>query len=240
MEETENSRTVLYGRLIRRINALLVDAVVYTLAIVAALGLLALFPSTLAGKSILIALFAFVLLYEPILVSKRGATLGQRAVNLRVVPDGDREYLSLFSALLRTGAKALLGFPSFFFMALTKRHQAFHDLISASTVQISDPDHAKPGDYVRERTHAIGAHKVSAFRRLLIVLLYSVLGSALLFFGTAFFVSDVCLLYNECTENDDLIIYLVSLAWILMCGLLLIAGWRGKLLGARAEGNAES
>jgi hypothetical protein len=85
-------------------------------------------------------------LYEPLLVAWRGGTIGHFATNLRVVgPAGGNP--SFARAFARYVVKTALGLPSFISMTLTRRHQAVHDVLTRTTVQIRDSSRARPGDY---------------------------------------------------------------------------------------------
>ena len=83
--------------------------------------------------------FAFLgiwLLYEPLLVSVTGSTIGHYATNLRVVDNRSHGNISFVKAVVRMIIKSALGLYSFITMATTSRYQAMHDLLTRSTVQI--------------------------------------------------------------------------------------------------------
>lgn len=46
-------------------------------------------------------------------------------------------------------------------------------------------------------------------------------------------ISDACMLYDQCTQGEDLLFSAISLAMVLAWGAAVVLGWRGKLPGAR-------
>src|SRR5215217_4317487 len=94
-----------------------------------------------SGRVVIVALLGVVLLYEPILVSVRGATIGHRRVDLQVVT-GSGHRPGFGRALARYLIKAILGIPAFLTMMLTRRHQALQDILTGTTVQVRDPENA--------------------------------------------------------------------------------------------------
>jgi hypothetical protein len=72
-------------------------------------------------------------------------------LNLRVVDDNTGGNPGLMKALGRFLIKGLLGVASFVSMSLARRHQALHDMMTRSTVQVRDPSKAAPHHYVLDR-----------------------------------------------------------------------------------------
>src|SRR5258708_26972692 len=103
------------------------------------------------GILVLIALS----LYEPVLVSFTGGTLGHYLTNLRVVDERDGGNISFLKACARVVIKGLLGLYSFVIFAATRRNQAIHDLLPRSTVQLRDPAQALTGHYITERSEPV-------------------------------------------------------------------------------------
>src|SRR5918992_705568 len=76
----------LYARFFRRFQALVVDSAVYAASLVALLILVELAAGSRAGARMVgLSWVAFFLLYEPVLVGWREATLGHAYANIRVV-----------------------------------------------------------------------------------------------------------------------------------------------------------
>src|SRR5260370_42592600 len=85
-----------------------------------------------------------LLLYEPVLVSFTGGTLGHYFSNLRVVDERSGGNVSFLKACARVVIKGVLGWYSFIVMTSTRRNQAVHDLLTESTGQIRGPEKALP------------------------------------------------------------------------------------------------
>ena len=68
-------------------------------------------------------------------------------MNLRVVDNRSGGNVSLLKALARLVVKGVLGIFSFFSMNLSRRHQAIHDILTRSSVQIKNPSRAQPHHY---------------------------------------------------------------------------------------------
>lgn len=139
-----------YARFSRRLRAMFLD---WTLAMALMFGALMVasnLESEGVAKVLGVMVVLILLLYEPILVWRNGATLGHSWTNLRVV--GNRGgNLSLARSFIRFAIKSLLGWYSFLSMAFTRRNQTIHDLLTRSTVQINDLAKANPGQFITER-----------------------------------------------------------------------------------------
>ncbi len=141
--------SVLYASLLRRFQAVIFDSVVYV-----AVWFLAMVLGTAAasvapiGGVFLILWVGFVLLYEPVSVSRFGGTLGHRFTNLRVVSNQTGGSISFGAALVRLLIKWFFGWLSFALILFTRRRQALHDLWTLSTVQIRDAEAAQPHHFV--------------------------------------------------------------------------------------------
>src|SRR5689334_22986333 len=66
-----------------------------------------------ATRLLLLLIVALVLLYEPLLVSRRGATIGHAVARLRVVDMRTGRWPSFGRAFARFLIKGILGLPSF-------------------------------------------------------------------------------------------------------------------------------
>jgi uncharacterized RDD family membrane protein YckC len=64
-----------------------------------------------------------------------------------VVDNRTQRNVSLAKALARFGVKGVLGILSFFTMNFSRRHQAAHDILTNSSVQIRDATKAQPHHY---------------------------------------------------------------------------------------------
>ena len=226
----------LYASFAARVRASLIDlavlAAVLTIVIIVG-GLTNDVPGS--GRVLLAVLIGVPLLYEPIWVSRSGATIGHRRTNLRVVTDITGSNPGFGRALVRLLIKAFLGVPSFVAMAVTPRHQALHDQLTHTTVQLRDEALAQPGDFQFARREEPNRLLPSVVRRGAVVLLY-LLGLFLLnAVLSSIFLSESCLFEERCTSTEDLISTVVTIAWLAASVLCIVAGIRGLLPGARSR-----
>jgi len=156
-----------YARFSRRLRAVLIDTILF--ALVLYIGLLLIGSLEIADaqrRTFLLVIALGILMYEPTLVSVFGGTIGHRLANLRVVDDASGSNPTLLKAACRAVIKHLLGWLFFLSMAITRRHQAIHDLLTRSTVQIRDVSRAAGHHYLPERALAadgpVPPHRPSA------------------------------------------------------------------------------
>ena len=223
----------LYASFPRRIQAVLLDTTL--LVVVFLLGTS--FAASLAGAAARwtnLAVILAVALYEPVLVWRMGGTLGHRALNLRVVHD-DGGRVPFAAALARYLAKALLGLPSFLVMMVTARHQAVHDLVARSTVQVRDPARARAYDFVPERAEEPRLAMPSVPRRLAVTLGWEI--ALYLFEGVlvAAILTAQCPDPAACDLEGNTAANLLGVVWLLAALALALLGWTGRLPGARAR-----
>jgi uncharacterized RDD family membrane protein YckC len=150
--DEEDSPTPVYAAINLRARAFLIDALVVGGSL-ATLIVLSLFLEDVPGfgRVFVILVWMMALLYEPLLVWRRGATVGHRRANIQVVSDATGGPPGFFTAFFRFLIKAFLGFPSFLAMAFTRRHQSVHDFLTRTTVQVRDPSIARSFDMVFDR-----------------------------------------------------------------------------------------
>ena len=134
--ETADTQQPAYGRFSRRVRAVFIDWIVFILMIFGALFAAVTVRSDEFSLGLGCGLIALLLLYEPVLVSLAGGSIGHILSNLRVVDDRTQGNISFPKAVARFLIKAGLSWYSFITMATTLRHQAVHDLLTGSTVQI--------------------------------------------------------------------------------------------------------
>jgi uncharacterized RDD family membrane protein YckC len=141
-----------YARFSRRLRAMLIDWILALTVLYGALLLATTASNDDFSRGLGILVVVTLVLYEPILVSRMGSTLGHYFTNLRVVDDRDGGNIGFARAFARSIIKTVLGLYSFVILAATRRNQALHDLLTRSTVQIRDPAKASAGQYIAERT----------------------------------------------------------------------------------------
>ena len=127
---------VLYAKIWPRMKAILIDGFIVMGAFLAA----ALVGANLAGSGAVafVVWVAFWILYDPLMVSRTGGTIGHHVQNLRVVSDRTGRNPSLVVAFVRNVVKGVLGLVSLLAMAGSRRQKALHDLIAGTTVQARD------------------------------------------------------------------------------------------------------
>jgi len=151
MDVSTGTNMPLYARFSRRLKGLFVDWVLALIVIYCGLSLSIATGNDDFSRVIGFLIVAALLLYEPMMVSQTGGTVGHHFTNLRVVDDITRGNISFLKAAVRSLIKAVLGWFSFLTMLVGKRNQAVHDLLTGSTVQIRDPAKASPGQYISGR-----------------------------------------------------------------------------------------
>lgn len=186
-----------------------------------------------SGRLLVFGTVALLVFYEPLMVWRFGATIGHQRNNLRVVADATGENPGPLRALARYLVKTVLGLFSFATMALTVRHQAVHDRLTGTTVQIRDMAQAKPGDLEWERAPLPVVGMPSRLRRSVVISIYELVILAVLGTLQTIAVSEQCAFKEICSAGEKLLSGIISLVWMGAAVALLIYGWRARLLGAR-------
>ena len=124
---------ILYAKIWPRMKAILIDGLILTGAFLIA----ALIGANLAGSgaAAFLVWVAFWILYDPLMVSRTGGTIGHHAQNLRVVSDRTGRQPSFVIAFIRNVVKGALGLVSLLAMVGSSRQKALHDWIAGTTVQ---------------------------------------------------------------------------------------------------------
>jgi uncharacterized RDD family membrane protein YckC len=227
-----------YARFSRRFRAMLFDWIIALIVIYGAVLLAASVGDDNVSRTLGILVVVALLLYEPILVSRLGGTLGHYFNNLRVVDEGHGGHISFLKACARVVIKGLLGLYSFVILAATSRNQAVHDLLTGSTVQIRDPAKALPGQYIIERTELAATEMPSPRRRLAVIFGYLLLTAIVYLLITrgivaAGVISDGCIDRNVCSASERILSLNLGLALLAASAACIALGWRGRLVGAR-------
>ena len=218
-----------------RFRALLLDAGIcltfFIVGGVAAGAALEHYP--FARSAIFVLIVTSILLYDPLMVSQYGGTLGHRAFNICVVQVGTRQNLSLPKAIVRAVIKAFLGVFSLTFMFITKRAQGLHDLAAGSEVRIRNPRAADARDYFVPDESNAGQPFPSPVRRLVIIALYLAFLFVLTSVAVVLTLSPECIDQNICTAAEDRAGSILGFVMIGGAGILIVLGWRAQLPGGR-------
>lgn len=236
--EAHMSPSPLYARFSRRLRGILVDWIIAIAVIYGAMLVAIALGNDNFSRALGLSVVLGLLLYEPVLVSVTGGTLGHYFNNLRVVDERSGGNVSFLKACARLVIKSLLGWYSFVILATTRRNQAIHDLLTRSTVQIRDPAKAHPGQYITERAAPAASGMPSRLRRVAIVCVYLLL-LLIAFMIAVDMLLAVGVLSNGCLNNDDcsggewVAILVTSIALLVMLAAIIALGWKGRLFGAR-------
>jgi uncharacterized RDD family membrane protein YckC len=228
-----------YGRFSRRLKAVLIDWMIMIAVLVAALFAAVSIHSDHIGRIIGFTVVSVWLLYEPILVSLTGSTIGHYQTNLRVVDNRTHGNISFMKAVARVVIKGLLGIYSFVTMATTSRHQAVHDLLTRSTVQIRDRSNAKSRDYVTVRTELLNPAMPPVWRRILVIIAYVAVvyvlsGVITVGLSRAGLISARCVARVQlCSTSEYSLLLGTGFGMIVIAILCIVQGWRGRLFGCR-------
>jgi uncharacterized RDD family membrane protein YckC len=227
-----------YARFSRRVRGMMLDWIITLIVIFGAVLVATTVGSDHLSRPLGILVVIALLLYEPVLVSFTGGTLGHYFSNLRVVDERSGGNVSFLKACARVVIKGVLGWYSFIVMTATRRNQAVHDLLTESTVQIRDPAKALPYQYITERTELSDSNMPSRWRRLAVMVCYlllifaiyiGVLGGVMTMGG----LSRGCLDNNYCSTGERMVSIAMPLLLLAASALCIALGWRGKLFGAR-------
>jgi hypothetical protein len=214
-----------YARFPRRLRGIVIDWILTTVLLFGALFVAVSVGSDPVSRLLGILVVLVLVLYEPILVSVTGGTLGHYFTNLRVVDERDQGNVSFLKALARFALKSLLGWYSFIVMTATRRNQAMHDLLTRSTVQIRDPAKARPDQYITERDDFQSPDMPSRQRRVAVICVYLLLAFLAYEFGLV-----VAETARFAAAQQA---FALALIWLGASAACVALGWSGRLPGAR-------
>jgi len=240
IESAVRPDTHAYARFMRRVQGVCIDAIVFMCIMAGALSIAVSFGSDNIARVLGFTVAATWLLYEPVLVSMTGGTIGHRVYNMRVVDDRSGGNISFGKAVVRMIIKTILGWYSFIAMAVTSRHQALHDLITGSTVQIRNLAQAKPHHFSARQDDLSRPGMPSRGRRILLIVTYElswllICWLALVASVAAGQISVKCIDNDVCSAVEIFWVDAMGLAWIGVSALIVFLGWQGRLWGGRAR-----
>ena len=142
--------------------------------------------------------------------------------------------------LFRSRIWTVLSWYSFITMATTMRHQAVHDLLTHSTVQIRDAAKAQPHHFIGSRQELGAPGMPSALRRIIVIAvcliaIFVVFTVMLALTSTVGLVSQRCIDGAPCTGRELAVLGILWICWFGASVAAGIFGWRGRLWGARAK-----
>jgi uncharacterized RDD family membrane protein YckC len=222
-----------YARFSRRLRGIVLDWIIAMVILFGAVLVAVSIQNDNLSRALGILVVVTLLLYEPVLVSVTGGTLGHYFTNLRVVDDRDGGNVSFLKACARVVIKGLFGWYSFVILAATRRNQAIHDMLTRSTVQIRNPAKALPGQYVTERSEPAPANMPPRWRRIVVICVYLVLVAILDGLIEMAFLSRGCLNNSSCSAGERILNLATGVTLLVAMALVIALGWKGKLFGAR-------
>jgi uncharacterized RDD family membrane protein YckC len=222
-----------YARFSRRLRGMMLDWVITLIVIFGAVLAAVTVRSDNFSRALGILVLIALLLYEPVLVSFTGGTLGHYLTNLRVVDERDGGNISFLKACARVVIKGPLGLYSFVILAATRRNQAIHDLLTRSTVQLRDPAKALPGQYITERSEPANPNMPSGLRRVVVICVYLLLMFMVDTIITVGVLSPRCINNNYCSASERVVSLAADITLLAMAALIIALGWKGRLVGAR-------
>jgi uncharacterized RDD family membrane protein YckC len=227
------SSQLFYPRLIRRVRAYLIDSVL--LVVVAYAWILCLpILSNLSFPAKMLALILPIMLIEPVLVGFTGGTIGHHIMGLRI-RDGSRGgNIGILRATVRAVVRTLLGWFSFIFVLVTRRHQALHDYFTGSIVVLRQPDALPMHEKLEPRMEEGARYRYpSGFRRVVVIIAYALLIFVVVNIPGVMFVSETCSIHNHCTLAEETALLVAGLVLLFSIGTVIVLGWRGLLYGCR-------
>lgn len=111
-----------YARFSRRLRGMLLDWIITVTVMFGAVLLATIAGNDGFSRPLGVAVMIALLLYEPVLVSFTGGTVGHYFTNLRVVDERDGGNISFPKACARFVIKGVLGLYSFVILAATRRN----------------------------------------------------------------------------------------------------------------------
>jgi uncharacterized RDD family membrane protein YckC len=228
-----------YARFSRRFRGIVLDWMIVMAILFGAVMLASMVRNDNFSRALGILVIAALLLYEPILVSFTGSTLGHYLTNLRVVDERSGGNVSFLKACARVVIKGVFGLYSFVTLAATRRNQAVHDLLTKSTVQIRDPAKALPGQYVNESSDPADTRLPSRWRRVAaicvyLVLMFVVYTAVVMGLNEVGIMSSACMRNaSQCSAGERFFDAAAAVLILLLMALIIARGWRGRLFGAR-------
>ncbi|MEJ2622031.1 MAG: RDD family protein [Candidatus Thiodiazotropha sp.] len=224
-----------YPRLLRRVQALLIDSLLFFLIIFTWWMTFPLVENQPTWIRVILPVTGW-LIVDPILVSLTGGTPGHHLRQIAVFKSRQRVQLGLLQSLVRSLLKLMTGWWSFVFVLMTKRHQALHDLLARSVVVLVQPQLLPAHEKLQARYQDSDTYRYpSPIRKLSIILLYMIAATLLYLLIQATLLSSNCLQNGNCSSTDILVSLFLANLWLIGLVATTVLGWRGYLPGARLQ-----
>ena len=133
-ENLVSDSNIVFASIQDRVKAAVIDSFIIMLSLYLASELFSLFDIVSNSLKIIVTIFIF-LLYDPLLVSLKGGTIGHIILKITVKKeDNISENISFFPAIFRFILKALLGWFSLISISGNEKKKAIHDYAVNSIV----------------------------------------------------------------------------------------------------------
>ena len=221
----------IYPVLSLRVRAYVIDMIALSLLVYFAAFIVGLLGD--ASGIVKGAVFVGVLvLFEPLLVSLTGGTLGHHYSGLKIVNAKTGRHINIFRGIFRFLLKISCGFFSFFGMIITQQHRAIHDALSGSVVVFKDSQNAPKWRQLKTRQQYINGEKPSFKRRLLVFISYAVIVYVAFNWLSYALLSSECIFKDICSDVDGIKIIVIFATIILLLITLFVLAMKGRLYGA--------
>jgi uncharacterized RDD family membrane protein YckC len=225
----------MYPRLLRRVRAFLIDTTIFAILLYAwMISLPFVEGTTLLVKIGLLVVPLFIV--DPGLVALTGGSPGHHMMGLRVRDAAHDRNIGILRSLARTLIRTSLGWLSFVFVLVTRRHQALHDYFTSTVVVLRDPESLPAFERFVARTEDGARYRYpSKLRRVVMIFFYVVLEFAVLSALMAALLPERCLNHQRCTTGEFMVSGVLELLALVCFGAIVILGWRGLLYGCRRK-----
>ncbi len=126
-----------YPGIFLRVKAAFIDSIVMILFMAVSTDLFSRFENVPDYAKMIAFAFIFIL-YDPLMVSLFGSTIGHRINNIKIQRLDNGKRINIGLAIIRFLIKAALGWISFFTVSTSEKRQAIHDSIVNSIVVYDD------------------------------------------------------------------------------------------------------
>lgn len=231
----ESILPAIYPRLIRRVQACIIDSFIFSFVSVGLFLLVTPFEVEPVWVRIVIVLVP-IFFFEPVLVSCTGGTIGHHLLKLKVQNVSNAKNINIFLAFIRFILKTLLGVISLMFVLTTRKHQAIHDFLANSIVAYKNPKQVPEYEALVERKiEEEGYIYPSKLQRTFMIILYNILLFILIRMLTDFLLSERCIENNNCTPFEEVILIGLGIIWLVSTALILVGGWKSLLFGCKRK-----
>ncbi|MBL1320866.1 MAG: RDD family protein [Methylophaga sp.] len=223
-----------YPRFIRRLQAVMIDSIILTVMFMSILIIASDFGVT--GYDAVILTAVIVLLWEPLLVSITGGTIGHHLIGLKVVSTTTGKNINILASMLRFITKMVLGNLSIAFIFITRYHQAIHDGLVRSVVILKHPETKPDYEVLSARQVEFSGYSYPpVWRRSLMMVLYNIALIFLIGTATGFLLPAECLIYSNCTTWQNIMLTAWQSLWMVGVVAIIILCWKGRVFGCRRK-----